>query len=472
MKKLKLLSLILSLAMLFTAFAGCSGNKAADKNDQPTYTEMPTELKAEKIGSTNVDSIYAGDGGIRYKKNNLYGIMSFDGKNDTGAKYTHCSSTGNYFEVSQVTSASADDVKSLNCMGLTDANGKEIVPQKYASFRKISDRFYQAVEVTEKAKSEDEALIFYQSSGSIVQFAPNEDDPLFKGKWCVYDMYTGKVVEGVTGTNKYSINAKGNFIQYVTDDKKQITVNCNGKKLPENAKLLDNGYYIIEDTKKCCVYNSGDEQLFECSFDGYYPSYGSGNYFLCRQFKDNKTSYAIMDLNGKILSEGYAELPTYCNGNIFKVKDEIYDAEGKKIIDGSYGNAYYDKQFGNAWLLNHKDNNSKYTLIKNDGTVLWTGEQKSGEISIDSNNFIISKKENDTWKNYSYADKSFTIEGNALAPWLSKSTSDKDYAVVDTISGKTIIKGYSEYICGKIPGNAIFVWAQRPTGGFDIYTVK
>ena len=104
----------------------------------------------------------------------------------------------------------ASDISGLNCAGLVDATGKELLPQQYAAIDVLNDRFAHVSQVTHAVESKDDALVYY--SNEPFSFMPDEDDTFFGGTWSIVDLTTVKPVPGATGTKPYTRSAKGNFV--------------------------------------------------------------------------------------------------------------------------------------------------------------------------------------------------------------------------------------------------------------------
>lgn len=87
----KILSVLLVLVLAISMLAGCSG-KTSINNEAEGYTSFPSKLTAEKIATLDMNdkSMSVADGGIYYRSGDKYGVMSFDGKHDTGAIYSYC----------------------------------------------------------------------------------------------------------------------------------------------------------------------------------------------------------------------------------------------------------------------------------------------------------------------------------------------------------------------------------------------
>lgn len=60
-----------------------------------------------------------------------------------------------------------------------------------------------------------------------------------------------------------------------------------------------------------------------------------------------------------------------------------------------------------------------------------------------------------------------------LPPCLVKvAKANSIYDIVDTVSGKTIISGYKGYWETHSSDSAVYVYAERADGGYDVYAVK
>lgn len=435
-----------------------------------SYDKLPSSLTAQKIGSIKHSNVSLNNNaGLIYRdENGLYGILTIDGKKDTGAKYTSCEAVGEYFMVTtSQAEPSLDDLTTLNCIGVVDATGKEIVPMSYAVVKKINERYVRVCEVTEQTTNEEEALVYF--TNDMFSLTADEDDVLFKGVWYVYDMIGGKKMEGVTGTKTYNIYSNGDFIQYTTDDGVKYTINHKGEPLPETADLFTNGYYAMADGNVGVVYNSEGEKIFEYALDGFVPTDSEDIYILASKYENSTRSYVLMDYTGKVVSAEFTDMP-YAYGKLVHSGNKVYNLKGELVIEGTYKYMYIDDQLRNAWFLKNDD---EYTLITEDGTVLYKGTDDD-TFSFDAySTFSIYKNVDNKQMYYSLADKDFTLEGYSLAPWLIRVTRPNYvYDVADAISGQTIINGYQRYLCIAVPGAPMYVYAYKGNGGVDIYIVK
>ena len=476
MKNFKLFTMTVVLVMLLGLLVGCGGKEtpSSESNGGSTsakvYTEFPNGFQAEKIGAIEKESITIAKGGLIYRdENGLYGILSLDGKKDTGAKYTQCKEAGSFFAVmtAEESTLSVDNASSLNCVGVVDVNGKELVPFKYAAVSEIDDRYLQVTEVTEQTTNKDEALVYY--TDSMFSFSAQEGDILYKGKWYVYDSVSGKMLDGVSGTNRYRVDGCGDFVEYVTDAKEQVLVNTKGEPVPEDAELMNNGYYVVETENGGIVYDSSNAKMFEYNEETDYELDGTEEgYFVAE--KSETDTYVLLDKNGKAVSAEFSDYPDVY-GELLRVEDKIYNFKGEQVIEGTYESVYMDERTENAWFLVNGDD---YTLIKKDGTVLYQGTD-GGDITIDRYDFAIKKKDGTKTLYYNFATKEFDLDAvNVDGQWFVKveQAEGTAYDLMDTISGKAVISGYERYSFYEEPGLAVYVYAEKDEGGFDVYTVR
>lgn len=433
---------------------------SSDKNN----SEFPEKLVAEKIGSLDNNRVKVGQGGLYYSESGKYGIITLDGKNDTGAIYDYCSPNGQFFEVVTNYASDMSDPSSLNCAGLVDANGKVIVPEQYAAISVLNEKYVKVCEVTEKTENKDEALVYYTDSSFSVKL--NDGDALYKGNWYVYDVTTGKKVEGVTGTKAYSISTYGNYIAYYDDNDEKIIVNAKGEKLPDNAQIFDNGCYSIEEGSEGVVYDTNDNKLFTYDPDGYVPYSNKDEYFAASKYESGGSTYVLMDKTGKIISAKFSDYPMLY-GELILSDDKLYDFSGNQIAEGTYDYVYFDEQTESCWILEKDETRS---LIKEDGTVIYTNTEE-GDIRFETSNFVIRNTIDSDYFYYSLKEKDFTIEGYSFAPWIIE-VSGENYtsALADVISGETIIEGYNNYK-EVIVDTTLYVYAENYDSGIDIYTI-
>lgn len=467
----KFISSICVIMMLIMCLAGCSGTKN-EENNAEEYSDFPTKLTAEKIATIDMKdkSMNIGDGGIYYRVNDKYGIMSFDGKNDTGAIYSYCTPKKNFFAVvTDVPETEEMTIENMNNVGVVDATGRVIVPEEYASVDVLNDRFIKVCEVTKRADSKDDALVYY-TERSMAIFA-NDDDTFFKGNWYVYDAETGKKVEGVSGTQPYTITAHGNYIEYRTDDREEKCVNANGEALPEGAELLDDGSYIIEKDGKGSAYDTNGGKLFDYSTDEFEITYceKDSKYYLAIKYVDSKPKYFVVDKKGESVSAEFDEYPKLYGECLF-VKDKLYNFAGETVCEGEFKCATIDKFTKNAILLTTE--NEDTTIIKDGKTVL-AQIAVSDNINVSSSDFTIKKKTDDGCLYYSFKDKDYTLKGSGYGPWVVATGNDDGTSnLVDTISGENLVSNYEEFKSGSVVGSTFYAFGKNSDGTIDVFVIK
>lgn len=467
----KILSVFVVLVFTVSTLAGCIGTKSIE-NDAEAYTSFPSKLTAEKIATLDMNgrSMNVADGGIYYRENDKYGVMSFDGKHDTGAIYSYCTPKKNFFMV--VTDAPETEemtIENMNNVGVIDATGKVIVPEEYASVDILNERFIKVCEVTEQTESKDDALVFY-TERSLAIFA-NDDDTFFKGNWYVFDTETGNKVDGATGSQACTVTAYGNHIEFKTDDREEKCVNAKGEVLPGNADLLDDGSYIIEKDGSGSAYDKNGNKLFDYSTDDYEVKYcGAGDkYYIARKYVDSKSKYMVVDKKGEVVSVEFDEYPNLYGECLF-VENKLYDFEGKVVCDGEFKYASLDKFTKNAIMLSTEDDDA--TIIKDGKTVL-AQIKSSNDTSVGSSDFTANKKTDDGNVYYSYKDKDYTLKGSSYGPWVIETRSEDGIAnLVDTISGEVLISGYDDFTSGVFDGSAFYAFGKNEDGTVDVYIIK
>lgn len=463
MSKTKILALVLAVAVLCGLTAGC---KKGGKPEEPAeYTALPTALTATKIGSIDRLEFTTTDGGLYYRdKDGKYGIMTHNGKKDTGPIYTFCKPLESYFLVADVVPSFTAKPKELNVNGLVDATGKELIPKEYASIDLMDDRFARVCQAVAVTTSEEKQMLHYNTV---------EGKKMLTGVWYVYDMQEGKRVPGATGTTRYAAYTYGEYVKYVTDDKQIIVAHPDGTPLPEKAIHLKNGCYALEDAKGGTVYDGTGKKLFTYKKDGWIP-YDStdleGDIIAKKKVGDTE-QYVILNRKGEVISGVFTFEPDLAGGKLY-VDGKLYQWNGKKVFDTPCKSIQTEPLTGQCWMLETLDD--KDVLVCNNGKVLYReNEEKYGKVTFDSDRFLLSKEEEDRTLFYSMKKKKFVLEGESFAPWLIKmEQEDSKNSLIDTISGKVLLKDYFRYRYSDKNGELLYVYAETEEDTWDIYVVK
>ena len=498
----KLLAILLAIAMLLS-FAACakkdggettaagsesasetengaidtSENEAESASDETQSAEaQPVDTAGKEVKLTEVGhsdkEVYINDGGLVYTDNDMSGVISLDGKHDTGAKYLKVKDLGRYFIVVTKYAENEKDYDGLNCCGLIDGNGNEIIPADYAAISLVGDRFAQACKVTEKTNDKDDYLVYFQSDDNRFSIGPKSGDVLYKGEWCIFDIETGKKLEGVTGTNRYIMSAYKNLLNYTTDDKKQIIVNEKGTVLPDDAELLENGCYKINSDEEITVFDSDGKEQFKLSkADGYSSISASKNsdyYVASKTLEDYSHKYCVLDGSGKVISTEFDNMPSLY-GNLALCENFVYDLNGKKLFDSEVSSGYKlgIRNFGFVF-----DGNENFALFDEEGNLVCSVNGE--DYYFDTLKNTLREKRDDKYFYFNWSSGKFDIEGqdNIGEGIVKVEKGDKSYAAVDTVTGKEIISDCESILLSGNSTDGLYLYAKSIGGTKTIYSLS
>ncbi len=448
--------------MLVSMFAGCG--KSVDKNNNVVNGKFTEYLVAEKVGTLNRDDFLTDEGGVYYKgDNDLWGIMSFNGAIDSGAIYTSVTPKEQYFQVRTKEPTGTNDFAGLNSSSLVDCKGKVVI-SGYACYSILNERYIHVAKVTERSYSKEDTVASYTDNGLCFN-GQYDEYAWYKGDWYVFDIITEQLVPGATGKTNTIVSASGRYVKFSDAEGNRIRINEKGESLPEGAKLFEDGSYYVEG-KVGEVFDSNGNLLFDFELSGFIPSSISNGYYVATKYTDDGSKYAVMDKTGKVIS---TEFDDYISiyGNIVLVENKVCNLEGEVVLEGEYESVYFDKMFENNWMVRNDD---YYTLIDKDGKVFFNGPSND-DYTVWTDDFLASKKTDDGYFYYSHKDQDYTIKGNHFAPWIVKtSNSNSLYDLVDTMTGKKLLEGYSDYSSISRNSLAYYVYAKY-NGGADVYLV-
>lgn len=476
MKIIKQFSFILAFIVTILTFSSCSNENmtriSSEHNVIDTISHN-TGLIAKKVGNIGLSDLQFGNGIYYIDDNKKYGVLSLDGKLDTGAKYFYCENMGNYLQVTADIPNDWSDIDAINSVGIVDCDGKIVIPTEYAMFKILNDRYIQVVKATERTYSKDDYLFRY-TSGLISINTIEYDAILFNGTWAVYDIVTGKEVKGIFGTKATNVSACGNYIKYIADSGEECIVNAMGTSLPKDAVLFSNGSYVIESETTGILYDTNDNVLFEYSLDNYKPISGNDEYYICAKYyqKEHNYKYVIRDKSGEIVSAEFNE-PIHIYNDYILLENRFCDFKGETVFDmnlSASADILVDEVFERGYIFK---NDEEKVIVDDNCNVLYRKTQQENT-TIHHTNFSISKEiEHNKFSYYSYKNKDFIYnEGYSCGPWLvAKNDSEGLYSVVDTLTSKVLIHGY-KYYYHVIVNNSVYIYAQIPDGGFDVYLIK
>ena len=487
----KFLAIILTAATLLSLCA-CGGEKEekpdetepniiVDNVDNTDETEKTSKeevkKKAEKINSITRDSsLSIANNALVYtdSKTGLQGIISYDGKNDTGSIYydTGYLGGGCYLTARAKEYGTPEDLDSINGTYLLDCrSGNKVIPESYCMFESLSDKYVLAAKVIEQTTDKNECDIRLTNK---ISLSISEGDLLYKAEYHIYDVTTGKRVECYTG---YEDNASvyGEAIEYI-EDGKRIYMNTKGEMIPEEAdgvRRLE-GNYTIEEGDNGTLYNAFGEKMFDYNTKtGYVPfSYESG-YFVSSNDSNNKI--ALLDEKGKKVSAEIAcsgSATADIKGEFIVIDDDgaldkIYDFKGNLVLEMN-GSFYYNESNPEYYIVRNDD--CDMVIFDKDGKILFSVEADS---SIDAYGCLAYKEINDETYYFSATDKDFTLKGEEIDKTYMVMVENEDGTVdiVDTVTGKTVVEGYEDYDVAII-GIDIYIIGQKDSDGgyaYDIY---
>ncbi len=414
------ISVALIAVFMVVMFVGCSDS--ANAPEKPESVETSTEVtqnteqpeapvkgnvSVEKLWNIKLDVEDDSDwnfhaDSIYYEKSDMHGIMSLDGKFDTGAVYTYLkrsyykNAAYPYYIVSK--KKAGDDIEALNIKGLVDTSGKEIIPQKYADIDVLSEKYANAYELVEAVTQIGNKKYYL-----------TVDETTYITNVHTYDLTTGEIV----WTNKCVSDEYGNtdyvddaFGDYLAFQSSGHFEKVDGTVLPEGALLFKNGSYAFEGV----VYNTNDKKLFAYDEDDYVPVEMLEEYYLSSKTEGENTSYVLVDKVGKKVTSVLSGRPAIY-GDLLFVNGQLYDFVGNKIIDGKFDGVYYESNIGDYWVLINTltDYDTKYTYIDREGNMIYECMVgKDSDILVAKLcPFVIYKSSEK--KVFCFADKDFTI---------------------------------------------------------------
>lgn len=442
-------------------------DKDKDKSEKKDDGKTATKLTAKKFATYDNEEAYYyfEDGGVYYEVDDKYGIMSLDGKKDTGAKFAYVDDEGMYFQV--LKKVPGNTLEDLNSVTLMDGNGKDLIDETYASYEVLSERFVKVVEITKSVENKDEALLYYNEDGGI-SFGPSEGDALYGGNWYIYDLETGEKVPGASGTKPYSASAYGDILKITPDTGYSKYINADGEEIPEdNNAVFDNGTYSIIEDETGAVYDAYGEKIFSFSTDDYDDVRFVNGYYVGSKYDNGASTYFFLDENGKKIGREYDKTP-YVYGNFVHAGDKVYNLDGEVIYEGA--DYIYVDEITLDYCMVHSE--EEYVLIDREGNELGSVEKNSEEIDVNSSYLLAYTQKNEKDYYFCIEDGDFTIQGVAVYDFLVKKLEDDGTdKLYDVISGETLLEGYDYYSCSNINGE-VYVFAENEDDTVDVFVIS
>ena len=441
--------------------------EAETEEVQPTLPPEKEPLKGEleKLMTVTLSSyqnyVIHKSGLIYLDSNGAMGLKSFDGTTDTGALYPvgelygeYKPYEGKYIIVGKDGSQLEKTAASINRLGLIDARGKEILPEKYAAILNCNEYYAIGIQVSEETKDPKEAV--YTTYAEVFTGGTSSDEEVyFKGTWELLSLLSGEPVPGIAGTIadeyenwKYGIGLYGELIEL---DRGNKIIRGDGSELPAGTELFQNGSYMITEPSKGTVYSTNGAEMF--TFDPNEVvirlSSRGDRFFACKK-SGSAYSYTMLDADGQAVSEPLESysIPVVVGDCIF-VTDassvwNAYDLKGNKLTERSvsYMNSDYDALHG---VLKLAAKDEGYLFFDKDGKVLL--DLAKGDASV--NRFMARKDQ----LYYNYASGAYEINGSALSSnwWISVRNDGGKYDLVDCFTGTALLRGYERYTVVESP---------------------
>lgn len=450
-----------------------SGNTSIDTNFIHDENLKLNSYKAEKLGEFKLPSdLEETDcdeaGGLVYSKNGKYGIMSNDGKHDTGLVYDYCKPTAGslYFVVAKTYKLDSKNVDSLNVLGLVDGDGNTILDEKYAAIDVHDEAFVVASVV--KSIADDKWIAWYSKDDNAMS---NTDigDVGYTGTASVYSLRAHKFLDALSVTTSVETE-KLQFNQaYVRND--NGLYNYKGEKISEHsdysygyiagsycqverkagengsADILDKDGNVVFTIDNKGVTNTGKYDMFHVEHCMTQTSGGSFASDSCKEYislYNNETDkYDLIDLQTKevVLQMDYYADSIY--GSVV-IDDEdiaynLHTGEKLDFLSDSIGCDGTSAVLGNGCQLSDYDKD-EILYLDNDCNVIAKLSSKDDTFGMRSFGIDTYSEANHESVVYSYGDKKF-IAGSSVGDFLIENEGN----LIDITSGKTVISGYSSY---------------------------
>lgn len=441
-----------------------SGNTSIDTSFIHDENLKLNSYKAEKLGEfklpSDLDAIdYDAVDGLVYSKNGKYGIMSNDGKHDTGLVYGYCEPAidSRYFIVAKNYNLDSKNVDTLNVFGLVDGNGNAILDEKYAVIDMHNDAFAVAYTVTsgEPYADEDDAKCvawYHQADKFVSTIIGRAGDISYKGKAEVYSLNAHAFLNALTVKTNQEASGLSFNQAYVCNS--AGTYNYKGEKISKYNQGVSGfnrcSYCRIEDNDAVRILDKEGNTVMRIGGNGKYNAYDM-MYCSVRTSDDNKEyvsicnhdtgKYDLVDLHTMTVVMQTDDAVHEIKGNIVATnEDDFYNLRtGEKLTLPSGGFRLYkhDAVLDNGCLLTNDD---EKMYVDNDCNMIVKTSKDNDSIDITS--FVPHTQYGEDLYAYSYGDKKFILgKSFEFENFLIEC---EDY-LMDATSGKKLMSGYNVY---------------------------
>lgn len=460
---------------------------APDEENEPEIDSMVQTPPQNDYGNDKVQKIGSMERrSFVYNENKKQGIISLDGKFDTGAIYydVTLNSSGYYYARTKEYD-SPENLDVINSINLVDPHGKTLITG-FMDYSKVSDRFIAAAKAIEVVEGNGEYDYFL--SGAWFALSASEGDIKYNADFYIFDLETNSFITSLKyDDSPNSGNFYGDFITYKDASGSSKILNANGYTVPDGAVLLydtSDAYYKSETGVTGTVYDSQNNALFSYNKGTDYVPYGFTNgYFKARN--PNGSRHVLLDKTGRVVSAEFSvssgasltSFDVYGNVILFRTnatdsKDQIYNFSGGIIAESANVLSCHDQNnFDKPLYYSFRSTKGDLIIVSTAGEILF---EVHGDTSYDRDlDNRVSKKLGEDYYYFNLKDKQFNIKAQdtTAAPYLAVAeTADGLLNIIDTTTGDVIIKGYS-YYSYKTDGTDIYVYANN-NGIADIYLVR
>lgn len=290
---------------------------------------------------------------IAVANDKMWGFVSTSGNLIDLSKYEYAGNVNNHGFIR---------VKQKNYFGFVDTTGKEILPPIYSHFDYLTNGYY-AIEQNELVGMVDSNLnVVIKPTHDYIKKVNNNYISIKDGKKVCLADFTGKIIIPAQYDAIYSLN--DNLFRAYHYDKVGV-VDINNKPIVDiiydEVKVINDNIIELKTKNLYGFYNISSNVLVKPTFT--YLRYLSGGAFAARSSDPNNQKYALLDLNGKQITEFAYKFIAEIEKDLYLLSDRRnVIANSKKVLSEEYENvqSFYCKR---AKVYS----NSKYGYINDKG---------------------------------------------------------------------------------------------------------
>lgn len=471
-----------------TAGKEAEGEKSTSGETNPPETAAPVvqretkmpgvlaPLKAEAVGRIPGAYEVSSANGCWYYRNSdwKYGVISADGKTDTGAKYADAYPVNENWAIftEKEIPDQINEASEANCIGLIRLDGSKSLPAVYAGFNAVNDCFILGIRLLEKVDPDYEGYVVGIRGNQTVSYLVLAD-VCFSAEMDIISLEEGKVLR----TYDYEpdrIHEYGMIVMISDADGNEHYYNVKGDEIKECDMVYENGTYGVIRNDKTQVLDSDGNLLFTyrnldyviLSWDAdcgcYYAKNSESDNFLLLDGKGNRLTEELSNDWHYEATNGTLLLCSYYDADYNSVY-YICDRTGKKVIEDEFDHGCYNG-FEDAFFLSDKE--GRFVVLTGDGK-LAADVKLDEEVRAEYCTGALPKNQ-DSKEIYCYDAADFTLRCDTFSgPFFIV---DGNRSVIDTVTGKVLLKDchpYSDFIEGDVQ----YVLGTDAIGDFIVYKI-